>query len=242
MAFDMFPINRYPRQPFSLTQNKREAPDAVRYSDNHNPFRETKRRGTWGPATSQNDNNVVVAVVGDPLARVARVHTSPANYHVSEKLPPAMTSALNDNGVHKGPVFEEAVAERRPETPEQKARQRFVRKFFKKTHKEHTDVDETGFIRERPWYKGKFLYHRPFTARNQLQATILNSWFNLLLICVPVGFALNYTKANPIAVFFVNFFAILPLAGLIGTAMDDLRLRTGDVLGALVYMSFGYDF
>ncbi len=76
--------------------------------------------------------------------------------------------------------------------------------------------------------------------RNQIEATILSSLFNLLLIVVPVGFALNYINAHPIAVVLVNLVAILPMAGMLGSTMDDLRLRTGNVVGILIYVSFGY--
>ena len=66
-----------------------------------------------------------------------------------------------------------------------------------------------------------FLYNRPFSIRNQLQATILNSWFNLLLLFAPVGLALNYVNVNLVTIF-VNFLAILLMGGIIGAAMGDL--------------------
>jgi Ca2+:H+ antiporter len=154
-----------------------------------------------------------------------------------------MTSAGLEGAAGKEPNSEETVVVRRLETPEQKARYRFINKFFKKNRNEQQLNDELGNTRNRhPWYKGKLLKHQPFTFRNQLEATLGASWVNLLLVvAVPVGFALNYAHANPVAVFFVNFAAVLPMAGLLGYAMDELRLRTGDLLGALIYMSFGYD-
>ena len=41
---------------------------------------------------------------------------------------------------------------------------------------------------------------RTFTLWGQFKATVLRSWINLLLICVPLGIALNYTNVNRIAV------------------------------------------
>ena len=41
---------------------------------------------------------------------------------------------------------------------------------------------------------------RTFTLWGQFKATVLRSWINLLLVCVPVGIALNYTNVNRIAV------------------------------------------
>ncbi|KAG9245660.1 hypothetical protein BJ878DRAFT_479028 [Calycina marina] len=61
-------------------------------------------------------------------------------------------------------------------------------------------------------------------------------WLNLLVIIIPAGFVVNYVHANPIAVFFVNFLAVVPMVSVLGIAMDELCLRTGDLLQVLVYM------
>lgn len=114
----------------------------------------------------------------------------------------------------------------------------FISKFRKKDKPGDSETDMPPKLRLFGWNR---LSHQPFTVRNQLERTLFNAWFNLLLLLVPVGFVLNYIHSNPVTVFFVNFLAILPLASLLGFAMDELRLRTGDIMGALVYMSFGYD-
>ncbi|KAH6895845.1 calcium/proton exchanger [Thelonectria olida] len=80
----------------------------------------------------------------------------------------------------------------------------------------------------------------PFTVANQLQRTFLNSWINILLIAAPVGIALNYIKSvNRIAVFVVNFIAIIPLAAMLSFATEEIALRTGEVLGGLINATFG---
>ncbi|PSS16540.1 hypothetical protein M430DRAFT_140665 [Amorphotheca resinae ATCC 22711] len=94
--------------------------------------------------------------------------------------------------------------------------------------------------KKRPWYKGKELHHsEPFTVRNQLGATIFNSWVNVLLIAAPVGIALNYVGVDGKAVFVVNFIAIIPLAGLLSFATEEIALHVGESLGGLLNASFG---
>ncbi|KAF7550582.1 hypothetical protein G7Z17_g5602 [Cylindrodendrum hubeiense] len=81
---------------------------------------------------------------------------------------------------------------------------------------------------------------QPFTVANQLQRTFLNSWINVLIVAAPVGIALNYiTSVNRIAVFVVNFIAIIPLAAMLGFATEEIALRTGEVLGGLINATFG---
>jgi len=115
----------------------------------------------------------------------------------------------------------------------------FSRFRKKKSQEVVEDEEEDHKQKKNRWFWiDKDLKHEPFTVRNQLRNTLFCSWINVLLVAVPVGFVLNYIHANRIAIFFVNFIAILPMATILGVAMDELRLRTGDVLGALVYISF----
>ncbi|KAK7420039.1 hypothetical protein QQZ08_010566 [Neonectria magnoliae] len=80
----------------------------------------------------------------------------------------------------------------------------------------------------------------PYTFANQLQRTFLNSWINVLLVAAPVGIALNYVPSvNRVAVFVVNFIAIIPLAAMLSFATEEIALRTGEVLGGLINATFG---
>jgi Ca2+:H+ antiporter len=135
---------------------------------------------------------------------------------------------------------EEIVVEKiptRPRSQEEKARRRFMDKFRK--HKiepvEEDDVKPT----KRPWYKGKVLKHKPFTVQNQLGRTLFNSWVNILLLAAPVGIALNYAGVDGKVVFVVNFIAIVPLAGMLGFATEEIALHVGESLGGLLNASFG---
>ncbi|KAL2853458.1 putative sodium/calcium transporter [Aspergillus pseudoustus] len=51
--------------------------------------------------------------------------------------------------------------------------------------------------------------------------------------------ALNYVDVDPVAVFVVNFIAIIPLAAMLSYATEEIALRTGETIGGLLNASFG---
>lgn len=77
----------------------------------------------------------------------------------------------------------------------------------------------------------------------QLRAVLYPQWLtiNWLLLLVPVGIAVAQVKSIPgIAVFVINFMAIIPLAGILSYATEEIALRVGETLGGLLNASFGY--
>ena len=78
-----------------------------------------------------------------------------------------------------------------------------------------------------------------FTAMSQLRATIFNSYVNILLVFVPIGIAVNYAHIAPVGIFVINFIAIIPLAGMLSYATEEIALRTGETIGGLLNASFG---
>ncbi|CAG9990976.1 unnamed protein product [Clonostachys byssicola] len=100
---------------------------------------------------------------------------------------------------------------------------------------------ESGRKREDEDSQSKSLgKHQPFTAANQIQRTLLSSWINILLLAAPVGIAINYVSSiSRVAVFVVNFIAIIPLAAMLGFATEEIALRTGEVWGGLINATFG---
>lgn len=60
-----------------------------------------------------------------------------------------------------------------------------------------------------------------------------------LLVFVPIAFVLEFTHGNDVALFVVSALSILPLAGLIGHATEDLALRIGPTAGGLLNATFG---
>ncbi|CAL5874993.1 uncharacterized protein PFLUO_LOCUS9296 [Penicillium psychrofluorescens] len=108
--------------------------------------------------------------------------------------------------------------------------------------------------RKRAGFLGKFGHHdskddassevdkpapQKYTLGSQLKATVFNSWINVLFIAAPVGIALHFVKVNPIAVFVVNFIAIIPLAAMLSYATEEIAIRTGETIGGLLNASFG---
>ena len=80
---------------------------------------------------------------------------------------------------------------------------------------------------------------KTFTPFSQFKATLLNSWINVLLLAIPVGIALHSVHADPVAVFVVNFIAIVPLAAMLSYATEEIALRTGETIGGLLNATFG---
>lgn len=62
---------------------------------------------------------------------------------------------------------------------------------------------------------------------------------NLLLVFIPVAFVLEFTHAADTWIFAASCLAILPLAGLMGRATEELAVRTGPTIGGLLNATFG---
>jgi hypothetical protein len=84
------------------------------------------------------------------------------------------------------------------------------------------------------------LRRKPFTLSNQLRATVFNSWINLLLIAAPAGIAMHFVNISPVAVFVINFIAIIPLAALLSYATEEIAIRASDTVGSLLNATFGF--
>ncbi|XTI87287.1 hypothetical protein V2W45_1467868 [Cenococcum geophilum] len=67
---------------------------------------------------------------------------------------------------------------------------------------------------------------------------VLLLFINILLLTVPVGFIVNYLYVNSIAIFIVNFIAIIPLTIMISYATKEIALRAGNILGGLLNITF----
>jgi Ca2+:H+ antiporter len=106
-----------------------------------------------------------------------------------------------------------------------------------KTSSEGDDDD----YEERKKRKHDEMMKKKIPAMQQLRTVLFPQWLtiNWLLIAAPVGIALNYVKVNPLAIFIVNFVAIIPLAGILSFATEEIALRVGEVLGGLLNASFG---
>jgi len=73
----------------------------------------------------------------------------------------------------------------------------------------------------------------------QIRYVLFGAWINILLVFVPVGFAVHYAHLKPVPVFIINFIAIIPLAAMLSSATEELAIRVGETLGGLLNATFG---
>src|SRR6476646_6516486 len=62
---------------------------------------------------------------------------------------------------------------------------------------------------------------------------------NWLLVCIPLALGLDWYGASPTAVFCASALAIVPLAGLMGEATEQLSIYVGATIGGLMSASLG---
>ncbi|KAI3320281.1 Calcium/proton exchanger [Xylariaceae sp. AK1471] len=85
----------------------------------------------------------------------------------------------------------------------------------------------------KPWVK------YPAHVWHITKATLLSSPVNILLFAVPIGIIAGKTHWDPIAVFTINFFAIIPLAAVLSFATEQISVNLGEALGGLLNATFG---
>jgi len=68
---------------------------------------------------------------------------------------------------------------------------------------------------------------------------IFFDWWNLLLVFLPIGIISYLLSWDSGLVFWFNFFALIPLAKLLGFATEELAVHTGEAIGGLLNASFG---
>lgn len=131
----------------------------------------------------------------------------------------------------------------------------------------HTDTDQlrptspvTGNLRRRkstsdiggqPFFPGllqaaTMIFHpekpigRPPSTWTSIRSIILSSWFNVLLIFIPISWAINFALPDQDTLIFVlTFLAIIPLAKLLAYATDELSIRVGQTLAGLLNATLG---
>ncbi|KAG8929488.1 hypothetical protein FRC01_004261, partial [Tulasnella sp. 417] len=79
----------------------------------------------------------------------------------------------------------------------------------------------------------------PPTLRVSLYNIATYSWLNLMLLFVPVSWAMHFSHQTDTVIFVFSFLAIVPLAALLGFATEELALRVGQTLGGLLNATFG---
>jgi Ca2+:H+ antiporter len=72
-----------------------------------------------------------------------------------------------------------------------------------------------------------------------LRDALLGSKLNVLLLFIPIALILEWLHLGEVPVFFAAALAIVPLAGMIGHATEELSLRSGPGIGGLLNATFG---
>jgi Ca2+:H+ antiporter len=77
------------------------------------------------------------------------------------------------------------------------------------------------------------------TRRRQGKSSRKIPWSLILLLAVPASIVLNAQHASPLLIFGAACLGVLPLAGLMGRATEQIAERTGPTIGGLLNATFG---
>lgn len=229
---------------FSL---KRQAHTLSRTSSDQswNPFRHVSwgppkptRAGTWDAGQLESQRHATTHEEDGEGEELTHAQTEPGTRGLIRDLSTAETMAPGREAEHNDTSGETTLSQKSQDGGYTGVRNR--KPDEGQPRRKEQDEDKKP---KKPQQSGLFRHvhpKEPFTVANQLQRTFLNSWINVLLIAAPVGIALNYVHSvNRIAVFVVNFIAIIPLAAMLSFATEEIALRTGEVLGGLINATFG---
>ncbi|KAJ2625263.1 hypothetical protein GGI25_002760 [Coemansia spiralis] len=72
-----------------------------------------------------------------------------------------------------------------------------------------------------------------------LKNAAFSSWLNILIIFVPLGYIAHFLNWPVVAVFVLNYLAIIPLSALMGFATEEVSIRLGRTWGSVVNACFG---
>ncbi|KAG1855923.1 Sodium/calcium exchanger protein-domain-containing protein [Suillus subluteus] len=76
---------------------------------------------------------------------------------------------------------------------------------------------------------------KPPSTWKSIRAMILSSWFNVLLVFIPISWAIHFALPDQHTLIFVlSFLAIIPLDKLRAYTTDDLSIRVGQTLAGLL--------
>ena len=79
----------------------------------------------------------------------------------------------------------------------------------------------------------------PGSVLVQCKRLMLCSKLNVLLVFIPFAFLSHAFGWSNVAVFFLNFVIIIPLAAMLGDFTEDLAMRSNEAIGALINVTFG---
>lgn len=97
----------------------------------------------------------------------------------------------------------------------------------------YNDEDQPLYEDSRKWVRW------PSETVHTIYKVLVSNYVNILLVFVPLGIIAGALGWSPTAVFILNFLAIIPLAGLLSFATEELSVKLGQTLGGLLNASFG---
>jgi hypothetical protein len=108
---------------------------------------------------------------------------------------------------------------------------------------QHLRPSAAAAVKPAPLFQGVLTPVKPLKAPPTWKRSAVNtlkySWLSVLLIFLPISWALHFATSNDTAIFVTSGLAIIPLAGLLGFATEEIALRVGDTFGALLNCTFG---
>ena len=91
-----------------------------------------------------------------------------------------------------------------------------------------------------PYYMDDRVWVRwPFYTLHITYKVLKTNYVNILLLFVPLGIISGALGWDPVAVFVLNFLAIIPLASLLAFATEELAVPLGQTIGGLLNATFG---
>jgi Ca2+:H+ antiporter len=154
---------------------------------------------------------------------------------IAEKDMPSET-----NGAHKT-SGDSTIAPSNQESNVGPTRRARFKGIFRKDHQdaEHADAEDPEADELSLEERKKKAFKRKIPIGAQIRFVLFGAWINVLLIMVPVGFAVYYARLAPVPVFIINFIAIIPLAAMLSNATEELAIRVGETMGGLLNATFG---
>lgn len=231
-------------------------------SPNYNPFARTrpndKRPDEETGLRSRSDTHLAPAIQEQRRLESRQAEEEfPAPPH-AVTAPPA--SATTEKGPELPPFASQSIDNSNPNSPHDiskesattgdtlidsqrsqkssRGRLRF-KNLLRRNTEESENLDRVDTEKSTRSEKQKAALARKIPAMSQLRAVLFGSWINLLLIAVPIGFVVNYLHINGIAIFVINFIAIIPLAAMLSYATEEIAIRVGETLGGLLNATFG---
>lgn len=79
----------------------------------------------------------------------------------------------------------------------------------------------------------------PKNPLNDIRVILCSGYINVFLVFLPFALLAEPLGWSPTVVFATNFFALMPLAGLLSFATEELSKKVGQAIGGLLNVTFG---